>query len=375
MVDSLVGNDYSTCLCDGLSAMDVEVHLIVPQNRYFSQKNNFEVVFLSPSKERGLGKLIKIWGFIKYIILLRRYIKVIKCDLVHYQFFRRKIGILFFKYLNLRGVKLIVTAHNVLPHEKSKIDYFLNSIIYKNANAIIAHSKLIRDKLVKNFTIDPGKIHIIPHGNFDIYLPDKKLTIADARLRLSLTLHDNVMLYFGFIRPYKGIDLLLKAFEKSAEKDSKLKLIIAGSAHNIGLQNSIESAIDNSRFKDRIIHHLKYIPNEDIAKYFIAADLLVLPYKNIDHSGIIHLAYSFGKAVLATNVGDFNEVIVNEKSGKILKGQSYTELSEAITEMFKDKNKLFKMGNYAKILSETKYSWNDIAKQTIQLYKEVSLKK
>jgi glycosyltransferase involved in cell wall biosynthesis len=375
MVDSLIGNDYSTCLCESIFEQGVEVHMIVPQNRDFPKKVNFDVVFLSPSKEKNIGKIHKIWGFIKYIFLLRRYIKVLKCDLVHYQFFRRKVEILFFKYLKLIGVKLIVTAHNVLPHEKSKMDYFLKSIVYKNADAIIVHSNYIKNKLLESFAIDPVKVHIIPHGNFDIYLPKNELTLDDARSSLSLSVSDNVILFFGFIRPYKGIDLLLQAFEISAEKDSNLKLIIAGSVQDKDLESSINSIINNSKFKDRIIHHLQYIPNEEIVKYFSASDLVILPYKNIDHSGIIHLAYSFGKAVLSTNVGDFSEVIINDKSGKILKGASVNELSKTLIQMFQDKYKLQEMGEYAKSLSKTKYSWTDISKQTIQLYSEVSSKK
>ena len=369
MIDSLVGNDYSTCLCESLQENGVEVHLIVPENRQFSKKEKFKILFLSPSKAKDKGKIKKIYGFIRYIFQLYHYIKNSQCDIVHYQFFRRRIEKLFFKFLKLRGVKLIITAHNVFPHRRSKLDNFWKSMVYKNTNAIIVHSNIIKDKLIQNFNIDQKKISIIPHGNFDLYLPATDITMEQARSSLSLSMSDNVLLFFGFIKPYKGLDLLLKAFEKSAEKDPNLKLVIAGSEQE--MKKSVKSEIENSQFKDRIIPFLSYIPNEEIVKYFNATDLVVLPYKNIDHSGIIHLAYSFGKAVIATNVGDFNEVIINNKSGKILKGKSFDELSETITEMFKDKNKLREMGKYAKLLSETKYSWADISHQTIQLYNEV----
>lgn len=373
MVDSLIGNAYSTCLCESLDKNGTEVLLVVPENRKFPKTEKFKILFLSPSKANDSGKIKKLWGFIRYLKQLYDYIINSKCDVVHYQFFRRKEEVLFFKFLKWRGVKLIVTAHNVLPHENSRIDYILKSIVYKNANAIIVHSGFIKDKLIKYFSQDPKKISIIPHGNFDIYLPSFEMTVEQARSSLSLAKSDNVLLFFGYIRPYKGIDLLLKAFEIAAEKDSNLKLIIAGSEHDIN--KPLINEIYKNKFSDRILPFLTYIPNEDIVKYFNAADIVVLPYKDIDHSGIIHLAYSFGKPVLATNVGDFNEVVIDNKSGKVLKENDADCLSEMISQIFEDKGKLSEMGRYAKFLSETKYSWDDISKRTIELYKSIKLNK
>lgn len=369
MVDSLIGNAYSTCLSEYLQKSGADLHLIVPENRKFSKTEKFKILFLSPSKAAGHNKFSKMFGFIKYLFLLYKYIKTSNCDIVHYQFFRRKEEVLFFKFLKWKGIKLIITAHNVLPHENKKVDYFLKSIVYNNANAIIVHSDYIKKKLVENFSIDSSKINIIPHGNFDYYLPNHEITREQSRASLSLENTDNILLFFGFIRPYKGVDLLLKAFERAAEKDAKLKLIIAGSV--LEGRKSLLKEIEDQKFKDRIFPILTYIPNEEVVNYFKAADLVVLPYKDIDHSGIIHLAYSFGKAVLGTNVGDFNEVIVDGKSGRVLKLNNASDLAETITEMFKDKSMLNEMGRYAKHLSETKYSWQDIAKQTIQIYSSV----
>ena len=371
MVDSLIGNDYSTCLCRELNQAGATVTMIVPENKVFYRNEKFDILFLSPAKDKSQNKIIKLFGFIRYIFILRHMIINLRYDLVHYQFFRKKIEILFFRYLKFRGIKLIVTAHNILPHESKRIDHFWNSILYKNADSIIVHSSNIKNKMIRLFDINEKKIQIIPHGNFDNYLPEKDLSFEQARATFALTPSDNVLLFFGFIRPYKGLHLLLEAFEQSAAKDPNLKLLIAGSSEGFQIRNNITTAIENNKFRNRIIYNLNFIKNEDIPKYFKAADLVVLPYKDIDHSGIIHLAYSFGKAVLATNVGDFEEVIINDKSGKILKENSYEELSDTIINMFEDKNKIYKMGKYAKLLSETKYSWTEISEKTIQLYNSV----
>lgn len=369
MVDSLIGNAYSTCLAESLQENGAELHLIVPENRKFSKKEKFEILFLSPSKGSDISKFTKIFGFAAYLLQLYRYIKDSKCDVVHYQFFRRKEEVLFFRFLKWRRVKLVVTAHNVLPHENSRIDYYLKSIVYKNANAIIVHSKFIKEKLIQNFSVEPKKVSIIPHGNFDYYLPSEETSSDQYRTNLSLNKSDDVLLFFGFIRPYKGLDLLLKAFEKAAQTNDKLKLIVAGSV--LDGKEAVLKDIASNKFSHRILPFLSYIPSEEVVKYFKAADVVVLPYKDIDHSGIIHLAYSFGKAVLGTNVGDFNEVIEDCRSGKVSKSNEPDELANSIVDMFKDKAKLDEMGAYANYLSKTKYSWQDIAKKTIQIYKNV----
>lgn len=372
MVDSLVGNDYSTCLCGSLQKNGVDVRMIVPENREFLGKEKFEIVYLSPSKDKDQGKIKKVYGFIKYLFLLYNYIKRFQCDLVHYQFFRRNSEMLFFKFLKLRGVKLILTAHNVVPHERASSDYFLKSLVYKNADAIIVHSNYIQEKLSRTFSIEKNKINIIPHGNFDIYLPEKEISVPDARSKFEFSLDDNVLLYFGFIRPYKGLDILLNAFEIAAERDPKLKLLIAGSVEGGVMKESLIQSISKSNFNNRIVHKIEYIANEEIVNYFKASDIVVLPYKNIDHSGIIHLAYSFGRPVITTNVGDFGEVVEEGKSGFILNTNTVDELADTISRIFKkDKIRLLEMGSYAKELSITKYSWDSIAKTTKKLYSSI----
>jgi len=371
MVDSLVGNDYSTCLCNSLHGLGAEVHLVVPVNREFDGSENFIINYLSPSKKKDKNQFIKFLEFIQYIYRLYRYIRKNRPAIVHYQFFRRSGGVILFKFLKLININLVHTAHNVLPHENSKKDYFIKSLVYKNSNAIIVHSEFIKNKLLSAFPIERDKVKVVPHGNFDIYLPETDADKNKSRASLNLSPEDNVILFFGFIREYKGLDILLDAFELSASNDSKLKLLIAGSIQK-KLEGFYLDKIDSSKHKDRIIFHSRYIPKDDIAIYFSASDAIMLPYREIDHSGIIHLAYSFGKPVIATNVGDFSEVIQNNESGILLNGKSSQELSEKINQAFEKKDNLISMGKNAKLLSDTKYSWDQVAKETLKVYKEIS---
>jgi glycosyltransferase involved in cell wall biosynthesis len=270
--------------------------------------------------------------------------------------------------MKLSGVRLVYTAHNVLPHETSKTDRFMYALIYKSAHHIIVHSDYIKEKLVSKFNIRPEKVHVVPHGNFDIYLPSERITKTEARGKFGLGEEDKVLLFFGYIREYKGLDLLLDAFEKSKECDPTLKLMIAGMPYNENLAKTYNKRIQDISAGDRIIPAFRFIPSEEVKYFFEAADIIILPYKDIDHSGIIHLAYSFCKPVIATNVGDFPETVENGKSGFVI-NYDKDELSETIVKAFEDIYKLRLMGEHAKYLNDSKYSWTEIGMRTAEIYR------
>jgi glycosyltransferase involved in cell wall biosynthesis len=232
--------------------------------------------------------------------------------------------------MKLAGVRLVYTAHNVLPHETGKLDKYLYSLIYKSAHYIIVHSDYIKEKLLISFSVKEEKVKVIPHGNFDIYLPAKRITKSEARRKLNMNVNDKILLFFGYIREYKGLDLLLDAFQTAKDCDSELKLLIAGMPFNEELKTHYSKRIKEIS-ADRIIQHFKFIPSDEVQNYFEASDIVILPYKNIDHSGIIHLAYSFCKPVIVTNVGDFPETVEDGKSGYIIE-YNKEELSDAIHE-------------------------------------------
>lgn len=371
MIDGLTGNDYSVCLCSALHAAGVNVELIVPDNRIVSMPVEYPIRHWMPTKDPKGGKIVKTIHYLEYLARLLAYVVDHSQErrTVHFQFFRReRIESLLFPLLKLLGVDLVFTAHNVLPHENSRVDYLLRSVVYRSAKIIVVHSEYIKNKLTKGFRIDQKKVKVIPHGNFDHYTPRAPLSKAEARASLNLSEMDNVALFFGFIREYKGLDLLLDAFEIYNRQSRSLRLVIAGAAHPPELENHYRRRIDRISADDLIMFHMGFVPPEKVAAYFVACDVVILPYKEIDHSGIVHLAYSFGRPLIATNVGDFPEAIEDGKSGYLLKENSAECLSETMLRAFSNGTGLEDMGNYARKLSETKYSWLDIARQMRDLY-------
>lgn len=371
MIDSLIGNDYTLCLSLGLKRSGIKLELIVPENREFDLTVPFEVKKWAPAKNDSYGKTIKTVKYLRYLIRVFFYSVINKNNIIHFQFFRRRSDTVLFYIMSLFGVKLIYTAHNVLPHEKTRRDKYLQYLVYRGADAIIVHSSFIKEKLLKSFDVDRNKIYVIPHGNFDIYIPEKRISKKEARRRLGISSEDKVLLFFGFIREYKGLDLLIESFRILKDCDSSLKLLIAGNPVDETLKVKYLKQIERIAAGERIITHFGFVPSDKIQEYFESSDVVVLPYRNIDHSGIVHLAYSFCRPVIASAVGDFPETIENGKSGYVVAGNNPDNLSEVILQATKDIGKLKEMGEYAKKLNDTKYSWDDIGEKTKEVYKRI----
>ncbi|MBC8185139.1 glycosyltransferase family 4 protein [candidate division KSB1 bacterium] len=372
MIDSLVGNDYSICLCNGIKNAGVDIRLIITEDREINTPINFFVLRWLPSKQREKNKFIKTVKYFKFHLKLLCFILKDRIDVVHYQFFRREgFETFFFMFLSLLKINLVYTAHNVLPHEKNRTHHLLKNIVYRFSSSIVVHSKFIKNILANNFNITKEKVCVIPHGNFDIYLPEKAISKSEARKNFNVHRDDHVLLFFGYIRKYKGLDLLLDAFGIASNQIKNLKLIISGAVHTKQLEQEYKQKIETINQEDNIIFHSEFIPSDKVANYFIASDIVMLPYKNIYHSGLMHLAYSFGRPVIATRVGDFTETIEHGKSGFLLETNDEKNLAKVIMSAVTDSNRLEQMGLYAQKLSKEKYSWNNIGYQTLELYKNL----
>jgi D-inositol-3-phosphate glycosyltransferase len=373
MIDSLVGNDYSICLCNSLKNAGIDVYLTATEDRKISVSTNFTLLHWAPTKGQHKSKGRKSVEYLQYHIRLLNFIFKNNINVIHYQFFRRYLfDSLFFLFLKLLNRKLVFTAHNIMPHENRKFHYLLNSIIYKYSNKIIVHSNFVKNILKEKFQFDYSKIAVIPHGNFDVYQSPLHMSQKEARKNLALSDDDNVLLFFGYIRKYKGLDLLLDGFEIAQNDNMNLKLVIAGTPGTKQLENEYKKRVAEISKNGNIKFHSTFIPTDQVAQYFIAADIVMLPYKNIFHSGLMHLAYSFGKPIIATNVGDFSETIEHGKSGFVLASNDAANLSQAIISAFSNKTKLSEMGKYSKKISNSKYSWDNIANLTKKLYDNIS---
>ena len=219
------------------------------------------------------------------------------------------------------------------------------------SDIIIVHTQEDKDKLVRR-GINPRNIVIIPHGTYTFFKKYCKSKILNDK---------DYVLFFGYIRENKGIKYLIKAAPIICKEVPDAKIIIAGE----GDITSIEPIKDKSKFE---IYN-EYVPNEKVSELFQRAKVVVLPYTHTGgHSGVLTIAYAFGKPVVVTNVGDFPKLA--ERAGLVVPAKNSKALAEAIIKILKDDKLRKKMSRNALKKAE-KLSWDNIAKRHIEVYKEV----
>ncbi len=278
----------------------------------------------------------------------------IKDKIIHVQWwswFLAPVYITTLSIAKLRGKKVIMTIHNVEPHEKSFIKNFLNNSVISLASEYIVHSednKKKFEKYAKN-----KKINVIPIG-----LEEKKQILRDkARKKLKLSDKDIVLLFFGNIRDYKGLDVLIEVYNDLKKQDKNLKLIIAGQSWEKKITDEIIS-------NKEIIFSNGFIPNSEVVNYFSASDLVVFPYKYFDASSAAGAdTISYSKAIVVTKTGGLPTLVKDKRV--IAKPNSKDSLKKAILYAIKNKNRL-EMDS--KDIAR-QFSWKIVAKKTLEVYK------
>lgn len=228
------------------------------------------------------------------------------------------------------NAKIVFLVENYVSHEKRWFDSFATKHTLKYADAFICQSQYIYDQISKNFTNKAIKQTTLSiYDCYDLNRYDK----STAKQFLNINT-DQVILFFGLIRPYKGLDKLLYAFKKLLQYKPSTSLLIVGECYED--INKYHSIIDNLQLKDHIQMHNAFIPNENIEPYFKAADLCCLPYNSGTQSGILMMAYGFKIPVVATNTGGITELIDQHSTGIIVENNSEEILVEGLLRILND---------------------------------------
>ena len=290
-----------------------------------------------------------------------------------FEFFDRTILMLYYKVL---GKKIALTAHNVNQARRDAKDSLLNrttlKIQYQLCDHIFVHTQKMKDELCQDFDVAENAITVIRHPVNDAF-PDTELKPAEAKRRLGLRADEKAILFFGRIRPYKGIEYLLDAFRLlSTDEQANYRLIVAGEPKkgSEDYLDEIQQSVDRNFKQGQVILRIQFIPDEEMETYLKGADVLVLPYKEIFQSGVLFLAYSFGLPVVATDVGSFREEIVEGSTGFLSKPGDPAELAKAIETYFaSDLFKSLKVRRQEiKDYANANHSWHAVAALTCNAY-------
>jgi len=228
----------------------------------------------------------------------------------------------------------------------------------KHSNSLIVHGKKL-SKLLEEWGVEPRKIEVLPHGNFSILRKIGKNELGKPPR--------NYVLFFGKIKPYKGVETIIRAVPIIKKEIRDVLIVVAG----FGEINEYLSLINEEDLKNfEFLNY--YIADEDIPLLFQNAAVVVLPYTSASQSGVLSLAYTFGRPVLVSSVGSMCEYVDNKKTGFIFKPNDHGSLAKIIVKMLKNRKLREKMelNCYKKAFSDL--SWEKIANNTYEIYKRAS---
>jgi glycosyltransferase involved in cell wall biosynthesis len=281
-------------------------------------------------------------------------------------------------YYRLLGKKIVFTAHNVNAGRRDGNNTIVNRLTlkvqYLLADHIFVHAARMKDELVREFGIQPGKVTVIPFG-INNTVPNTAITSAQARERLGIGTSDKVVLFFGNIAPYKGLEYLVEAFAEVAKECSNYRLVIAGKPKSRnGYWSIVEDAILRLGVQDRIIQRIEFVPDEETEIYFKSADVLVLPYTHIFQSGVLFLGYNFGLPVIAANVGSLKEEIIEGETGFMFRAADASNLAEVIRFYFSSAlyANLERRREDIRNFASDRYSWSKVGRIVTGVYAALS---
>jgi glycosyltransferase involved in cell wall biosynthesis len=315
---------------------------------------------------------VTIWSRAKFILAILRE----QPHIVHFQWLTDPTEEYYFmKLLRLWHIMLVYTAHNLLPHDdESDYSQLRYQRIYRLVDTLIVHSERSRDDMVRRFHIQPDKIAVIPHGAYDSFFESSRL-ISGTAARRELDIPDDraIVLFFGLIRRYKGLEYLIEAFAEVKVQVENAMLLIAGDISRADSEDFryYETLLETLDGRDDVRRISRSIPDNQVGSLFVASDLVVLPYVKTDTSGVLLAAYAAGKPVVATDTGALGEIVEPGKTGLLVPPRDSRALALAIITMLQDGNALRDMGRYAKHLADTSYSWHRVAAQTRDVYQSV----
>jgi len=260
------------------------------------------------------------------------------------------------------SIKIIAITDNLIPHEKRIADTLFTRYFVKNCDGFIAMSQSVSDDLNK-FIVTDKKI-VLPHPIYDIF--GEKVDKQTALKYLHLNSTDKHILFFGFIRKYKGLDLLLEAMADNRIRQLGLKLIVAGEYYeDATYYNQI---INKNNLENSVILKTEYIPTQEVRYYFCGADMIVQPYRTATQSGVTQIAYHFERPMLVTNVGGLPEIVPNNKVGYVTEINSKS-IADAIVDFYtNDREQIFAQNT---IIEKQRFLWSSFVQGVQDLYEKI----
>jgi glycosyltransferase involved in cell wall biosynthesis len=352
---------YDRALAAALARGGAEVELLTSRFLYgpVPEAEGYRVreCFYRRSAARGLdAPARRAFKLAEHLPDMLRFRRLTAADVVHYQ------------WLTMPGLDArllpplrprVMTAHYVLPPAPRRRQLAVARRAFAAMDAVIAHSEHGARRLRDVVGLDPDHIHVIHHGAFDYLtrLPEEKPLPAELE-----GAEGPVILFFGLLRPYKGVDTLLEAFARI--EGAELWIVGNPRMDVEPLKQLATKAPGPARFLTR------FIEDAEIPAIMRRADVVALPYRDIEHSGVLYAALAFGKPLVLSAVGGFPEV-AEQGAARLVPPEDPAALASALSELVSDEAARTQLGEAATHAASTSYSWDQTAHQTLTLYQEL----
>ena len=311
------------------------------------------------------AKLIWQWNRLTHRLLIERP-DIVQFSLIHYPF-----QAYFLSRLQRSGILLTQICHEYVQRDTkpgliNTLTQILSQKIYNSFSAIFFLAEQTRQDFHRFSGISTEHTFTIPHGDQSMFLAGHEQRM-DMRSHYGLTKENKVVLFFGVIRPSKGLPDLIEAFAL-LPKNINARLLIVGYPTKHADMGELQDIINRHHLTDSVIIDPRYIAMEEVGPLIEASTLVVFPYRNATQSGALHLAYSFGRPVIATKVGGLAEDVKDGQTGYLVPPESPTDLAAAIARLLDEPERLAQMGIEARKLSQNEHSWDAVADRILGVY-------
>lgn len=335
---------------------------------FFNLLESARVQRITRIRERHrLRRTFKAFAYPLDLLRLDRKLSAAAPGILHVQWaLLPSIDAIFWKRWSQRGWKIVFTAHDVIGL-KGTTPHLLrdsNRRLYRIADAVVAHSQVERDEVIAK-DVSPTRVWHIPQGGPGIF-DGCAVTQEEARRELGIETQCPTILFFGLIKAYKGLGVLLASFAQVRKKIPGARLVIAGEP--LLERRHIEQMIATHCLAEAIRWTRAFIPSRQVGKYFSAADVLAVPYLAASSSAVLLTAYAHSRPVVATNVGGLTEMVEPNQTGLLVQPNDPDALADALTQLLLEPATRAAMGTRAREYLEANHSWSLIADKTAELY-------
>jgi len=366
-------NYYDFGLCEGLSCAGAEVTLYtcnetkIPSNTRFQVICAYQEIYGSKwAMKRGFRFIL---GTIRALWHAKR---IARADVCHFHFFHGGVFEGFMVLMaRLFGMPVVITAHDVESFGNDSLNLRLpfSKLAYCCADRVIGHNYSTCTALATSLGVPEKKMTVIPHGNYLHVIRDVPLR-KDARKELGIGLNKKILLFFGQIKRAKGLDLLIRAMPEVVAEHPDVLLLIAGKTWRTDF-SQYQEQINVLGIREQCLSRIQYIPDSDVPLYYAACDLVVLPYRKIYQSGVLLMAMSYGRPILASDLPGMAEVIDEGETGFLFPSENAYALSNKIIQLLNDPEDLEHVARKGLQHMKECHSWFEVGRQTHTCYETI----